>query len=308
MRLKHYLEYGLLRTLILPFNLLPVPVINWITQGFGWLCWVVYPYRLPVAYSNLSTVFPQMGHGEKIRLLRKVYLQFARTAGLIFILHRKPLFKLIQEANVTGLDLVDEALAQGKGVVMTTYHGCWFEAYFAWFSSHQRPTSLIYQEQSNPLSDGYFLRQRTRFGNSLEQLQSNIGMKRYQQALSANRILIVSLDQNYKRQGSKVPFFGRPLGCAKGAAILHMRTGAPLLTSVYYMKDGQLCIDFDRVGCPSFQQIDEESIATISTAALQKYEPHIKKYPEQWFSLFHRLWSKSGYPEKIRRTGGEIFF
>jgi len=308
MSLKHIFEYSLLRTFILPLYLLPVSVINIISQSLGWIVWIIYPFRLNVAYSNLSTVFPDMKHVHKIKLLRKVYLQFSRTLFLIFILHRRPLLKLIKKANVNGLDILDKALAGGKGVILTTYHGCWFEAYFAWFNMNHRPTSLIYQEQSNPLSDSFFCRQRIRYGNSLEQLQSNAGMKRYQQALSENRILIISLDQSYRNSGAQVSFFNRPMGCAKGTSILHMRTGAPILTSVYYMKKGKLCIDIDKVEVPSFKQIDEESIIDISTAAIQWYEPYIKKYPEQWFSLFHRLWSKTDYPVKIPRTFKEMLF
>ncbi len=306
MSLKHTFEYGLLRTLIFPLNILPVPIINGFARILGWIVWIIYPFRIQVAYTNLSTVFPDLNHSDKIRLLRKVYLQFARTVGLVFILHRKPLFKLIKEADVKGLDILDRALEKGKGVILTTYHGCWFEAYFAWFNYHHRPTSLIYQEQSNPLSDSFFRRQRKRYGNSLEHLQSNAGMKRYQQALSENRTLIISLDQSYRNRGAKVPLFNRPIGCAKGTSILHMRTGAPILTSVYYMKDNRLCIDIDEVELPSFTQIDDQAIVDISTAAIRWYEPYIKRHPDQWFSLFHRLWSKTGYPKKISRTFKEI--
>jgi len=311
--LKHRLEYGLMRILIFPLDLLPVPVINKIATAIGWLAWVIYPFRLNVAYSNLSTVFPEMEHGEKLRLLRKVYLQFPRTVCLILLLHRKPLFKLVQKANVTGLDVLDKALDKGKGVILTTYHGFWFEAYFAWFNSNHRPTSLIYQEQSNPLSDSFFRRLRNRHGNSLEHIQSNAGLKRYQQALDENRIVIISLDQNYKYTGSEIPLFNRKFKCAKGSAILHMRTGAPVLASVYYMKDNKLHIDIDEIQLPPLTPIkntsfDEDTISLISTTAVRWYEPYIEKYPEQWFSLFHRLWSKTGYPKRIGRTMNEIFF
>jgi len=301
-----------MRILIFPLNLLPVPVINKIATATGWLAWIIYPFRLNVAYSNLSTVFPNMEHGEKLRLLREVYLQLARTICLILILHRKPIFKLVQEANVSGLEVLDEALKKGQGVILTTYHGFWFEAYFAWFNSNHRPTSLIYQEQSNPLSDSFFRKQRSRYGDSLEHIQSNAGLKRYQQALDENRIVIISLDQNYKYTGSEIQLFNKTYKCAKGSAILHLRTGAPVLASVYYMKDNKLHIDIDEIKLPSLapvenMSIEEETISLISTTAVRWYEPYIEKYPEQWFSLFHRLWSKSGYPERIRRTIGEIF-
>lgn len=307
MKFKHRLEYLLLRSTIAGINLLPVPMILALCSTLGYLAWVLFPFRLKVAYHNLSTVFPEKSHREKLRLLRRVYLQFTRTFGLVFILHRKNLTQLVRNTRITGRDKLDRALADGKGVILTTLHASWFEAYFAWFNMSGLPTSLIYQKQSNPLSDAFFVRQRCRYGTSLEHLSSYDGMKAYQHALERNRLLIVSLDQSYTSRGISVPFFGRPLACARGTAMLHLRTGAPVFTSVYYMKDGELHIDFDEVSLPSYQQGDDQAVADISRRCLSLYEPFIRSYPEQWFSLFHRLWSKKGY-QPVPRTLAEIFF
>jgi KDO2-lipid IV(A) lauroyltransferase len=268
---------------------------------------VIFPFRIKVAYKNLSTVFPERTHGEKLRLLRKVYLQFTKTFGLVFILHRKSLTKLVKNTRIRGRDKIDRALQGGKGVILTTIHASWFEAYFAWFNIADLPTSLIYQKQSNPLSDNFFVQQRGRYGTSLTHLSSYDGMKSYENALNDNRLLIVSLDQSYTSRGASVLFFKRPLSCAKGVAILHQRTGAPVFTSVYYMKDGELHIDFDEVLLPHYDAINDQSIVDISSRCVQLYEPFIRAYPEQWFSLFHRLWSKKNYPP-VKRSIREIFF
>ncbi len=307
MSLKHKLEYLILRSTIFFINLLPVPVILFICTIIGYSAWVLFPFRLKVAYKNLSTVFPELDHPAKIRLLRRVYIQFTRTFGLIFILHRKSLTKLIENAHISGREKLEAALSQGKGVILTTIHASWFEAYFAWFNMSGLPTSLIYKKQSNPLSDRFFVRQRRHYGTSLEQLSSLAGMKVYQQALANNRLLIVSLDQRYSGTGTSINFFNTPVSCAKGSAILHLRTGAPVMTSVYYMKDGELHIDFDIVDLPQYHEISDENIDDISTRCIQLYEPFIRQYPEQWFSLFHRLWSKTGY-SKVKRSFRQIFF
>ncbi|MGB3210188.1 MAG: hypothetical protein WBB19_05740 [Desulforhopalus sp.] len=307
MKLKHTLEYALLRSIIFFINLLPVPVILFLCSSIGYVAWVVFPFRIKVAYKNLSTAFPELDHAAKIRLLRRVYLQFTRTFGLVFILHRKKFRKIIANATITGQDKVDKALGRGKGVILTTIHASWFEAYFAWFNMSGLPTSLIYKKQSNPLSDRFFVRQRRHYGTSLQQLSSYDGMKTYQQALKDNRLLIVSLDQRYSGTGTSVQFFNRPVDCAKGSAILHLRTGAPVMTSVYSMQDGKLHIDFDTVDLPGYTEINEENINDICSRSIKQYEPFIRQYPEQWFSLFHRLWSKKGYPE-VKRSFRQIFF
>ncbi|MFH0781314.1 MAG: hypothetical protein V2B20_05075 [Pseudomonadota bacterium] len=306
MRIKHKLEYLLLRSTIFFINLLPVPAILALCTAIGSLAWVFFPFRIKVAYKNLSTVFPELTHGEKLHLLRKVYLQFTRTFGLVFILHRKSLTKLVRNTRITGRDKIERALQNGKGVILTTIHASWFEAYFAWFNIANLPTSLIYQKQSNPLSNDFFVRQRGRYGTSLTHLSSYDGMKAYEQALTDNRLLIISLDQSYTSRGASVLFFNRPLACAKGAAILHQRTGAPVFTSVYYMKNGELHIDFDEVILPHYPEINDQSIIDISSRCIRLYEPFIRTYPEQWFSLFHRLWSKKDYPP-VKRSIRQIF-
>jgi len=305
MALKHTLEYSLLRFVIFTINLLPVSAIDGFTGLLGRLAWLIFPFRLPVAYYNLSRVYPDMVRRERLRILKRTYVQFARTFGIIFILHRKELMDLVADTVITGRDKLDAALAQGKGVILTTYHGCWFEAYFAWFNLSGLPTSLIYQKQANPLSDAFFVRQRRRYGTSLRHLTSKAGMDAFQQALAENRLLIVSLDQRYSGRGAEITFFDTPLRCAKGSAVLHLRTGAPVLTSVYYMQDGKLHIDFDTVELPVYDGVNEENISDILSRSIVKYEPYIRRHPEQWFSLFHKLWIKRGYPE-VKRTLKEI--
>ncbi len=306
MKIKHKLEYSLLRSVIFFINLLPVPAILALCTIIGYLAWVIFPFRIKVAYNNLSTVFPDLSHAEKLHLLRKVYLQFTRTFGLVFILHRNSLTRLVKNTRITGREKLDRALQGGKGVILTTIHASWFEAYFAWFNIANLPTSLIYQKQSNPLSDDFFVRQRGHYGTSLTHLSSYDGMKAYEKALLDNRLLIISLDQSYTSRGASVPFFNRPLACAKGAAILYQRTGAPVFTSVYYMKDGELHIDFEEVPLPHYDEINDQSIIDISSRCVRLYEPFIRAYPEQWFSLFHRLWSKKDYPP-IKRSIRQIF-
>lgn len=305
MALKHTLEYSILRFVVFFINLLPVPAILRLAGLLGRLAWIIFPFRLPVAYYNLGRVFPEMGRLEKMRILKRTYLQFAQTFGLIFILHRKEMMDLVAETVIGGREHLDAALAQGKGVILTTYHGCWFEAYFAWFNLANLPTSLIYQRQANPLSDEYFVRQRSRYGTSLHHLTSKAGMDTFRQALDDNRLLIISLDQRYSGRGTEINFFDTPLKCAKGSAVLHLRSGAPVLTSVYYMQDSKLHIDFDTVSLPDYPEINDDSMNDILHRSISKYEPYIRRYPEQWFSLFHRLWIKRGYP-RLRRTIKEI--
>ncbi len=171
--MKYRLEYILLRSAVLIVNILPLFIINGLTAFLGRTVWILFPFRLSVAYDNISKVFPAMEHSKKLKIIKKAYHQFIYAAGLILVIHRKKIASIIENARISGLEELDCALAEGKGVILTTYHGCWFEPYFAWFSRNQRPTSLIYQKQSNPLCDRFFVSQRQRYGHNLEHIHSS---------------------------------------------------------------------------------------------------------------------------------------
>jgi len=305
---KYRFEYALLRIAVFIVNILPLTVINGLTFFLGWLVWVLYPFRLPVAYENITNVFPTMGHSEKLKILKNAFRHFIYAAGLILVIHRKKITRKVEQAQISGLEHLDNALAEGKGVILTTYHGCWFEPYFAWFSRNNRPTSLIYQQQSNPLCDRFFVKQRQCYGQNLEHIHSLEKLEVYLEALKKNRVLIISLDQNYTDNGTPVTFFDHEFACAKGTALLHMKSKAPVLTSVYYMKDECLHIDFERVKLPDYSDINDFTISEISNLSIKGYEKTIRTYPDQWFSLFHRLWKKTGYPRRIKRSFKDLLF
>lgn len=309
MRPKYIVEYAALRSVIFFINLFPVQLIMLFCTSVGWLTWVFAPFRLRVTCKNMSIALPDRTRSERMRLLRRAYIQICRTFGAVFILHRPSMRRMISTTVISGQDVVDQALAQGKGVILTTCHACWFEAFFAWFNASALPTTLIYQKQRNPLSNNFFLDQRRHHsGNNLEYITSNEKLSAYEEILQRGRLLIISLDQNYNKNGTPIPFFKHTLSCARGTGLLHLKTGAPVLTSVYYMKDGQMHIDFKKVELPEYQEVNEENINDICSRAIRDYESFFRTYPEQWFSLYHRLWSKKPdfYPE-IKRTLREIF-
>ncbi len=305
---RHRLEYAMLRSVIFFLSLFPTQFLLLFCRGVGYLVWILFPFRLAIGYKNLSIIFPQKTHSEKIRLLARTYQEVCKALGTTSILHRQSLVKNLKNAQITGLEKVKNALKQQKGIVLTSYHGIWIEAFFAWCNMSSLPITLIYQKQANPLANDFFIRKRLRFGTNLEQISTEEGMKTYQQALNNGRMLIVNLDQSYAPYGTPVVFYDQTLACPKGAAVLHLRTGAPVFTCVYYMKNNTFNIDFEEVKLKEYTKIDEDSINEITTRIIQSYESVIRCYPEQWFSLFHRLWSKKNedYP-KVYRNIRDIF-
>ncbi len=308
MKTRHLLEYSLLRFFMMIMISLPVTVVLALSQILGKVIWLLVPIRLSVVLKNLQTVFPDMPAKERMVLARKTYFSIAHDFFFSMVMTRKKISKQISEANVTGLDDLKEALSKGKGVILTSIHlGC-FQPFFALLNIQDLPVTMIYQRQENPYSDKFFIRQRERFGTSLEHVPKDAGMAEYQRILGKNRTLVVLVDQFFS-SGTNVSFFGKETLLAKGPAVLHQRTGAPIFYSVCYFEDGCFHIDFREIKLPVTigSEIDEESINQIMKKVVSEYEPFIREHPEEWFNLFHKTWKLSGYPDKISRSWRDIF-
>ena len=102
--------------------------------------------------------------------------------------------------------------------------------------------------------------------------------------LQKNGLLGLVSDQDAKKKGIFVDFFGIPASTPKGAALFHANTKAPILLGV--------CIKENfREYKIYFKAIDtkNKNIKEITQEYTSHLESYIKEYPDQYF-WFHRRW------------------
>ena len=170
MKAKHLLEYGALRFSLLIVALLPAALVYAIGRLICATAWLLLPIRLNVVLQNLTTVFPDLSKHERMNLARRTFFSISRAFFLSLMMTRRSVRKQLRAARVNGLDDLKKALAKKKGVILTTIHLGGFQPFFAWLNMHDLPVTMIYQKQNNPLSDKFFIRQREKFGSSLEHI------------------------------------------------------------------------------------------------------------------------------------------
>jgi Kdo2-lipid IVA lauroyltransferase/acyltransferase len=87
-----------------------------------------------------------------------------------------------------------------------------------------------------------------------------------------------------------VPFFGRPCGTATGPAVLHRRTGAPILPC-YCVR-----LDYDRyrvIGLPLIDPKNEiDDVAELTAKMNCVLESMVRQYPTQWLWM-HDRWKSA---------------
>jgi KDO2-lipid IV(A) lauroyltransferase len=91
-----------------------------------------------------------------------------------------------------------------------------------------------------------------------------------------------------------VDFFGRPAATTTLPALLHLRTGSPILL-VYNLRDGlKFKIVYERILLPSLPD-SVDRVLVYTQLITQRMENLIRQYPENWFWI-HNRWKRKPEP------------
>jgi KDO2-lipid IV(A) lauroyltransferase len=112
---------------------------------------------------------------------------------------------------------------------------------------------------------------------------------------------IMMLADEYKKNGIKVDFFGKPTYMAAGPAVISLRTGAALLPMFIIRESkSRYKIIFDKpieFHPTGDKNKDIEDLTQMRTDLLEKY---VRKYPDQWLWL-HSRWGKKKKQSKLKK-------
>ena len=156
--------------LLYPLSLLPVGVGYFLTDIFVYpILYYVARYRRKMVRKNLKDCFPGKPDEEISRIERSYYHflcdYFVETLHLISMSEKE----MRSRVKFSGLEMIDQSIAQGRSVAVYLGHYCNWE----WMASY--PMSLgkgntaeclqIYHPLENKRSDALFLRIRQKFGS-----------------------------------------------------------------------------------------------------------------------------------------------
>jgi len=162
-KLKGALVVGFLRL----FALLPWRAVQGSGRFIGWLMWKLPNRSREVARINLSKCFPGLDAAERERLLgqslQQIGMAFTESA-CAWIWPADKTLRLVKE--VEGLEVLEQALASGKGVVGITSHlGNW-EVLNHFYCAQCKPI-IFYRPPKLKAVDDLLQRQRVQLGNKV---------------------------------------------------------------------------------------------------------------------------------------------
>lgn len=249
--------------------------------------------RRDVVEEHLRASFPEEGDRWRRRVARRSYQHLGReTAAMIRLSAMEPV-AVLGLTTVVGLDALEAALAEGRGVVMVTGHlGNW-EVGGSAVAVRGLPVDVVAQRQANPLVEAMLLQARERLG--MRVIERSRASREALRSLRDGRLVAFVADQDGRGSGVFVPFMGRPASTHRGPALLALRSGAPLFfgralrTGAGY-EVAVRRLDVDRSG-PR-----DEAVHRMTAAFTATLEAEVRAHPEQYFWQ-HRRW-KTRPPEE----------
>lgn len=232
---------------------------------------------------NLS---PVIAEKNKIkRYAKEVFVNFAYYLVDFFRYSKLNKDFIKKYIELEGLDNLNKALAQGKGVIILAAHLGNYELAGAVLSLLGYPLSVVALSHKNKRVNRFFEGQRQRVG--MKVIPTGATIRSCFSVLKSGDMLALLGDKNFSGEGIKLDMFSRQAYFPRGIAFFALKTGAPIVPVFLVRKDKKfyhlICekpIVYDK------EQEDEVSIIKKCNLVLEKY---IKKYPQQWY-MFQRRW------------------
>jgi KDO2-lipid IV(A) lauroyltransferase len=260
-------------------------------DGIGFLWFDVLRIRRQVAVDNVAIAFPDKSLVDREEIARASLKSMGRT------IVEYTLFPFLKRENIdTHFDFqnthhVEEALKQGKGVILLTLHLGNGDFAIAALSRMGWPMHLISKEfKSRWLNDLWFGMRRKHGTRFISPEKSSFEILR---ALRRNEMVVFVLDQFMGPPiGVRTKFFGKETGTAAGCALMADRTGAPVIPCYTYRRsDGRAAAVFEEPIPYLDDSLRAQNIAVMTQRYTDKIESIVRRYPEQWMWI-HRRWKE----------------
>lgn len=237
------------------------------------------------ARANLRMVFPDWSESEVRRVARACFAHFGKTGARFLRAPALSRDEVIASVRCDRLQLIHDALGEGKGAILITAHiGNW-ERMAHFFALNGIPLSVIARDANDQVSNQVV--NRTRRSQGFEVYSRSTAARRVLRDLQQNRCVGILPDQN--AQEAFVPFFSIPAGTVLGPAMFHLHTGAPILTTFCVEKeDGSYEVKVARLHLPERTGNREKDAAAIMERINLAIEQVVREHPEQWLWLHDR--------------------
>lgn len=297
-RLRHDLGYAILRGFLGASRPLPLAWLRALGHGAGAVALRLARADRQRALANLEAAFPEQDEVWRDATLAGASRHLGALLGEIAWLWSVSPRTLVDRTELVGLEHLSGNRSARLGAVLVTAHcGNWEWMNLA-LGASGIPMSVAAREVYDPRLDLVARMLRGRFGGDTVLRGPEAGA-RLVRALRRGRVAGFLIDQDIDAPGAFVAFFGRPAWTPVGAALLALRTGAPVVPGfASRLPDGRMQLRLEApLPHPDTGTLEER--ADLLTARLtERIEAQIRSHPSQWVWM-HRRWKRQPQPGDV---------
>lgn len=297
----YILEYILLIGVTFFLRMLPRRVALFTAARLGDLSYYCIPFRRKLVIDNLARAFPEKPPHKIARIARAVYRNFGKTAVEHLRLPGMDKTDLLEIVRIEGEEHLQEAFGRKQGIILAGGHFGNWEYMIAALAAAGYPVNVVAADMNNPYVNRLIRSNRIKMGVNL--LPKKGSLEKIVQILTDNGLIILLMDQDARKRGVFVDFFGRPASTPKGPAKLALSYGAALLFAIPQRNNDQsITIKIEKIEVNGFDKTDANAVPVLTQHCSQTLEKYVRNVPEQWF-WFHRRWKTRPPKETASLTG-----
>jgi len=269
-------------------------------EALGSAAWAL-GLRRRVALEGLRRAFPERTEEERRATARDAYRQLGRSMAEIALSRGIRDADLEQLVRFEGWDRYESARARGRGVVVAVAHFGNWELLARATARRGVPLTAITRALRGRLNQRLLAARRE---GGLRELPDKGSSGAALRLLRRGETLAVVIDQNMRpSRGVFVEFFGEPACTTPAAAVLALRTGAPLL-AVFPVRgpDGTHRVWVEGPFAPPPGTRGRSAVKALTQEVTRAVERAVRAHPDHWFWV-HRRWKTrppEGLPPAVR--------
>jgi len=254
--------------------------------------------RRRITEVNISLCFRELSAIEQQQLVKKIFeanaIGFIETSWAYW----GDIDAIKQKTTIIGSELLEQALAHNRGVILLGGHFSTLDLGGLLFSFTGKPSSCIYRPHNNPLMDYWITKKRSRFVKPVDRKRFRVILR----DLRNNYAMWYAPDQDFGAKGAVfVPFFGQTAATITATSQMVRLNDSPIIMFAHYRNadDSGYTVEFSAI--PEFPSGDETRDAELVNEALERA---IRKAPEQYMWVHQRFKTQPDGRRKLYRAAG----
>jgi KDO2-lipid IV(A) lauroyltransferase len=266
---------------------LPMPVACAVGHALGDVAYRVTRRWRRQTEAHLALALPEVPERERRQIARRSFALLGRGGFAFFVAHRLGAERALARVEVEGFEHFGTALAEGKGMLLVTFHfGC-FELLASMIGTRLGARAVgRATDDVGPMA--VLIGMRRDLGCETIQRGEPLAIMR---TLRSGKPVAMLIDQDTDDvSGGFVPFFGRLAHTPLGPAALAVRTGAPVVLG-FITWEG---LSHHRAVMlpPIHARTDlarDEAVLELTARMTRLGEERIRRNPDHWVWV-HRRW------------------